>query len=115
MMEGLKKRIRKRLREIGSNPARASVEAGLGKDYLRDIMRGKKTSISAEAAIALAGVLQCNVGWLLTGEGPVAVSARSLEPKLQILEQELDPAAYDRLFNSLDTILDGHIPKETIR
>lgn len=115
MLEGLIKRIKLRIKETGSNAARASLEAGLGKDFVRDLLREKKDTITVEAAVSLAEALKCNVGWLLNNEGPKLPASRSLQPKLEVLEQELEPEAFDRLFTSLDTILDGHLPKETTR
>lgn len=81
IMSDLAARIEKRLRETGSNATAAAVAAGLGKDYIRDVMRGQKRSISNEAAIALSRVLLCRVEWLVAGTGPeLADESGGLDP-----------------------------------
>lgn len=61
-------RIRSRLAELDLTPAAAARESGLKPDYLRDVLRGVKKSISGESAIPLAKTLRCSVSWLLTDE-----------------------------------------------
>lgn len=53
---------------MGLKPAVVARDAGLKPDYIRDLLRGSKKSISAESAARLAKLLECNLGWLLTGE-----------------------------------------------
>lgn len=64
----LAERIRSRLKELDLTPFAAARLAGLKGDYLRDVLRNSKKSISADNAAALASVLQCSITWLLTGE-----------------------------------------------
>jgi len=64
----LAERIRSRLQSLSLTQASVARDAGLQPDYVRDILRGSKKTISAENAAALARVLQCSISWLLTGE-----------------------------------------------
>lgn len=67
-MKSLADRIQSRIDTLGLKPAVVARDAGLKPDYVRDVLRGSKKSISADNAAALARILQCNVVWLLTGE-----------------------------------------------
>lgn len=67
-MTSLADRIQNRLDTLGLKPAVVARDAGLKPDYVRDVLRGSKKSISADNAAALARILQCNVFWLLTGD-----------------------------------------------
>lgn len=67
-MTNLADRIQNRLDALNLKPAVVAREAGLKPDYVRDVLRGSKKSISAEHAAALARILQCNLNWLVTGE-----------------------------------------------
>lgn len=67
-MNSLASRIQSRIDALGLKPAVVAREAGLKPDYVRDILRGAKKSISAEHAASLAKVLQCSLEWLVTGE-----------------------------------------------
>ena len=51
-MTDLAERIQARLKAVGINATSASTKAGLGKDYIRDITRGHKATISSKAAVA---------------------------------------------------------------
>lgn len=68
-MTNLAERIQSRLKALNLKAAVVAREAGLKPDYVRDVLRGSKKSISAEHVAALARVLQCNLNWLTTGEG----------------------------------------------
>lgn len=72
-MSTLAERIQHRLDLTGTNASAASIAAGLGKDFVRDVMRGKKLKISAEAATKLADELKCSVDWLVNERGPIAL------------------------------------------
>lgn len=67
-MTTLAERIQSRLDALNLKAAVVAREAGLKPDYVRDVLRGSKKSISAEQAAALARILQCNLNWLVTGE-----------------------------------------------
>ena len=71
----LQKRIRERMDELGTNAARAALDAGLKKDAIRDILRGRTQSPRAVNAAAIARALQWTVEDLL--EGPVQSNGRS--------------------------------------
>lgn len=67
-MSTLAQRIQSRINALDLKPAVIAREAGLKPDYVRDIIRGQKKSVSAANASKLAEVLQCSLSWLLTGE-----------------------------------------------
>lgn len=67
-MTTLAQRIKRRIGELGLKPAVLAKQAGLKPDYVRDILRGQKHSISTDNAAKLAEVLQCSLSWLITGE-----------------------------------------------
>lgn len=71
---GLAQRLRERLDGTGLNPFSAARRAGVGADYVRDILRGKVKNPSAARLSALAKVLETTVGYLLTGDrNPVEI------------------------------------------
>lgn len=63
----LAERVQQRLLALGISANRASVEAGLGRDYVRDILRGKARDPSADRLRRLAFVLRCTPEYL-TGQ-----------------------------------------------
>lgn len=70
----LKLRIEERLRDLDLTRNAASVKAGRNREYLREIFEkidaGHDVHPRADTVNALARVLQCNVKWLISGEGP---------------------------------------------
>jgi phage repressor protein C with HTH and peptisase S24 domain len=60
----LAKRIRARLPVIGKSAARASMDAGFGKDYIADIFKGKKDSVYGDNLQALAKELGVPAAYL---------------------------------------------------
>lgn len=64
-------RIEKRMQDLKLNPFSAAKKAGLGDDYVRDILRGKVRNPSADRLAKLAVALQCSLPWLLGGEDEV--------------------------------------------
>ncbi|MBP2161290.1 MULTISPECIES: S24 family peptidase [Asticcacaulis] len=60
----LARRIRARLPVIGKSAARASLDAGFGKDFIADIFKGKKDSIYGDNLAALARELQVPAAYL---------------------------------------------------
>jgi len=78
----LAKRVRARLAELRLGPTDAANAAGLQRNYVTDIVRGKKQTLQLRHAAKLAEILQCSVEWLNDGLGPppappVAVARRS--------------------------------------
>lgn len=61
----LKDRVQLRLAAIGAKPIPAAVKAGLGRDFINDIINGKKTSIRGNKLEAVAAVLETTVAYLL--------------------------------------------------
>ncbi|PLR28128.1 hypothetical protein SGCZBJ_03730 [Caulobacter zeae] len=58
-------RIRDRMSAMRLNPYSAAKKAGLGESFVRDILRGKVKSPSAERLAKLAEALECSVNFLL--------------------------------------------------
>lgn len=67
--DAILRRIEKRLRVIGLEPATASIAAGLGPDLIRDWMRKPKAMPRIDSLFALAPILQTTASWLAYGEG----------------------------------------------
>lgn len=61
-------RIQARMQLLGLNPFSAAKKAGLGGDYVRDIIRGKVKNPSAERLGMLAEALECSLYYLLGQE-----------------------------------------------
>ena len=72
-------RIQRRLSELGTNPNAASEAAGLGRDYIRNILDGKSRNPKTEHILKLSRALKCRMEWLLTGEGLVEDLAPAIE------------------------------------
>lgn len=62
---GLVARIERRLDALQLNAEAASKKANLGRDFIRNIKRGKSKSPGGEQMKALADVLECSIGYLL--------------------------------------------------
>lgn len=78
----LAERIRARLEALGQTQASVARDAGLTPDYVRDVLRGHKKTISSEKAAVLSQVLECSIEWLLTGAGdePGKILAKRMIP-----------------------------------
>lgn len=71
LQEGdLRTRIQERLSALGLNALSAAKKAGLGDDFVRDILRGKVRKPSAERLARLAEALECSVNYLLGAPDP---------------------------------------------
>lgn len=66
----IRSRIRARLKALGTTARAASVTAGYNTHFLNKYLTGSVSSISAEALIKLAEVLETSPEWLLVGRGP---------------------------------------------
>lgn len=62
-------RIKSRLDALNLSSNAASEMAGLDRTFIKQIEYGKKKGMRSDSASRLARVLQCDVGWLMTGEG----------------------------------------------
>lgn len=71
-MTELKDRVFERLEALRLKPQRASLDAGLHKDAVRDILRGKSSAPSHATLAALAAVLKCTPEWLTLGNTAVS-------------------------------------------
>lgn len=62
-------RIEQRLEELGLSGRQACELAGLGESYIRDLRRNAHQSPRVDDLKKLAGALQTNIEWLITGAG----------------------------------------------
>lgn len=74
-MNGLTDRIQKRLAATGKSARAASLEAGLSDAFVRNILKGKSGSPSADNLAKLARVLGTTEVWLIREVGPEEVEA----------------------------------------
>lgn len=56
----LRERLRERLTATGKKPIPLAAEIGKGRDYLSDILNGKKHTLSSDVLTPLAVALQCD-------------------------------------------------------
>ena len=82
-------RIRERLSVVGKTAAGASLEAGLSRDAIRNILRGLSMNATTNTMMRLAKVLDCSIEYLAgldpnPGPGP-AVGRRGKEPLFELL------------------------------
>lgn len=73
-------RVGERLDVLGLTANNASLQAGLGRDYVRDILRGRIKNPSVSAMRGLADVLQCEAEALLCLDGE-GIAARKADPE----------------------------------
>jgi len=64
----LRERLRERLAATGKKPIPLAIEIGKGRDYLSDILNGKKHTLSSDVLTPLAVALQCDERYF-TDEG----------------------------------------------
>lgn len=82
----LRDRIQERLDATGLSPQAASLAAGLHRDAIRNILRGRSVSASVETLSALAPILGVSLSWLSGHDATVAPTivkgavARTPEP-----------------------------------
>jgi transcriptional regulator with XRE-family HTH domain len=69
----LQARVTERLETLGLKPAPASIKAGVHKDTVRNILRGRSAHPAYETLAALAQALECAPGYL-TGDQADAMS-----------------------------------------
>lgn len=83
-------RLNERLATLGKSAMGASIEAGLKKDAVRNIQRGKSRQARTDTIIRLANVLQCDVAYLMGDDGgrisPELSGARPDLPRMGWLE-----------------------------
>lgn len=75
----LARRIRERMIALGTNQFRVSLDANLGSDYIRDILRGKIKEPSAVKLASIASTLETTPEWLLFGEASGASKGSSVD------------------------------------
>ena len=82
-------RIRERLSVVGKTAAGASLEAGLSRDAIRNILRGLSMNATTNTMMRLAKVLDCSIEYLAgldpnSGPGP-AIGRPGIEPQFEFL------------------------------
>lgn len=65
MTTTLADRIRDRMEAIGTNPTALAKQMGRDKDFVRQLLNGRKKTVNAEAVTQLAGLLGCDPSYLL--------------------------------------------------
>ena len=71
--KALLERIDLRLSELNKSAHAASLAGGLNADYIRDLRREEVGSPTLDKLVKLAKGLQCDVGWLASGQPPLSV------------------------------------------
>jgi transcriptional regulator with XRE-family HTH domain len=71
-------RIRARMEDLGLNPYSTAAKAGIGQDYVRDILRGRIKRPGADKLYKLAAALECTGSYLMGGS----------EGRLEIVDPE---------------------------
>lgn len=82
-------RIEERMAEMGLNPFSTAKKAGLGPDYVRDLLRGKVKQPSAAKLNALAIALDCSPSYLMgledaKGDAPFEFSNQTRSANLSV-------------------------------
>lgn len=65
MSDITRERIKKRMEELGTNPSRTSLEAGLNFTYLRDYLTGRAKNVSVPKLEAIAKALETTPQYLM--------------------------------------------------
>lgn len=68
-LTGFLRRIQQRLDALGITANAASLDAGLDRDYIGDLFKGRVTSPRMATVAKLAKALRCDPNWLWSGEG----------------------------------------------
>lgn len=63
----LVERIKERMDAVGTNPSRLSIDAGLGRSSVKDILTGRVKSPRIDTIKRLAGKLNCSAEYLVVG------------------------------------------------
>ena len=81
MSEELKERIQFRLEALGKSARSASLDAGLGADAVRNVLRERSKYPRGDTLRDLANALDCSIDWLMTGRNAQARGHTTL-PKI---------------------------------
>ncbi|MBX4952079.1 MULTISPECIES: helix-turn-helix domain-containing protein [Rhizobium] len=85
-------RIRHRLEVLRKSAAAVSLEAGLGRSAVQDILAGNSTSPRLDTIQKLTGPLQCSLSYLVGG---TEIATTSKDPKQPFRDLSLLPAVRD--------------------
>lgn len=118
-LEGLKTRIRSRLKATGQSARSASLKARMGVDVIRHIFNGKSGNPKHQTIEALADALDCTPQWLTTGMGILpdvqdAVMAREEQEMLAEL-RDLSPEERAGVRHMMRLIKANSIPQSDIQ
>lgn len=96
MANPLLERIESRLAALGMSEAEACQAAGIGRDTIRDLRRGRRQTLTGQTLKKLAPVLRTTESWLLSEDAGISpaetpLSARS-EARLAPIRGEAHPA-----------------------
>lgn len=80
----IQRRIRSRLDELGKDMKTASLEAGLGETFVRDLLKRDRAP-SADALTKLARTLETTVGWLTGADEESAAMVARAEALPQVV------------------------------
>lgn len=84
MENPLRARMAERFAAVGASPIDVAISLGMGRDYIRDFLKGRKRSLNFELLPAIAAELGCDPRYL-TGEIPTP-DGSDLPPQAQAPE-----------------------------
>lgn len=87
MQEGLISRVKQKLEELDMSPRDLSISAGLGQDFISELLRGRKNNVRSDNLDRIARVLQTSSQWLLTGSTEVTTEQPWAKPKTTTLPE----------------------------
>lgn len=74
-------RISLQLRASGISDRKASVDAGLSPDFIRDLKRGRSRNPTYDGLVKLARYLKCDIEHLVGSDGPQSIVADAAEKR----------------------------------
>lgn len=97
----LRERVGNRLADLHLNSFEAARRAGLGRDFVNDILNGRKKSVRTEGLRRLADALQCDAGWLI-GDSDTPVFVASAPSEIVFVEADIAAGLYRE--HSIETV-----------
>ncbi|MBY3382183.1 helix-turn-helix domain-containing protein [Rhizobium laguerreae] len=92
-IDTLADRIRRRLEVVRKSAAAVSLEAGLGRSAVQDILAGNSASPRLDTIQKLTGPLQCSLSYLVGGDTEIATASKNTKQPFRDLS--LMPAVRD--------------------
>lgn len=111
----LHSRIVERLKEVGISAARASRDAGMSQDFIRDLKRKPDVRPGAESLQRLASILGTTAEYLLYGqEHPSSLPVQGL-PIVGVVEagqfRDISLSNQDEEYQTVNVVRDGRFPR----